>query len=283
MESTGSVAGGDEGALQYLREAARQSEPFFLVISLVNPHDVLAYPRIWQDGGYESDDWLQGDVALPATVDEDLVTKPSAQRQFLQWLNLGLGRLPNDAARRNYVNFYANLLKASDAYLVQVLDTLQELGLVDNTLIVRTADHGEMGMAHGGARQKSFNAYEESLRVPFVFSNPRLFPEPRQSEALVSHVDLLPTLATLIDAPAAARAAWQGVDVSSLLVDPAAEPVQEYVVFTYDDLRCAQNVGQLVPPPNRIACIREERYKLARYFDGDGLEPDQWEMYDLLD
>lgn len=47
-------------------------------------------------------------------------------------------------------------------------------------------------------------------------------------------------------------------------------------------MRCAQNVVQLVPPPNRIVSVREERYKLARYFDGDGVEPDQWEMYDLL-
>jgi hypothetical protein len=40
-------------------------------------------------------------------------------------------------------------------------------------------------------------------------------------------------------------------------------------------------VPQLVPPPNRIVSIREARYKLARYYDGDGVEPDQWEMYDL--
>jgi choline-sulfatase len=40
-------------------------------------------------------------------------------------------------------------------------------------------------------------------------------------------------------------------------------------------------VPQLVPPPNRIVSIREARYKLARYYDGDGIEPDQWEMYDL--
>jgi choline-sulfatase len=119
--------------------------------------------------------------------------------------------------------------------------------------------------------------------VPLTFSNPRLFPEPRQSDALVSHVDLLPTLASLIDAPAEARADWQGVDYSSLLLDANASPVhlQDHVVFTYDDLRCAQNVMQLVPPPNRIVSVREERYKLARYYDGDGVEPDQWEMYDL--
>jgi choline-sulfatase len=121
--------------------------------------------------------------------------------------------------------------------------------------------------------------------VPLTFSNPRLFPEPRQSDALVSHVDLLPTLASLIDAPAEARTEWQGVDYSALLFDESAPAVhlQDHVLFTYDDLRCAQNVVQLVPPPNRIISVREERYKLARYYDGDGVEPDQWEMYDLLE
>jgi choline-sulfatase len=283
MRSDGDVDDGQEGVLQYLRSVAPGQKPFFLVISLVNPHDVLAYPRIWQDGGYDSDAWLNGEIDLPPTVDEDLTTKPAAQWRFNAWLNLGLGPLRDAEEQCNYVNFYGNLLKAADGALVEVLDTLEETGLLGDTLIVRTSDHGEMGMAHGGMRQKSFNVYEESLRVPLVFSNPRLFPETRASDALVSHVDLLPTLASLIDAPDAVRADWQGVDYSALLRDPSANPghVQDHIVFTYDDVRCAQNVPQLVPPPNRIISIREARYKLARYYDGDGIEPDQWEMYDL--
>ena len=281
MDSRGDAEEGEEGVRQYLRSVAPGQQPFFLVVSLVNPHDVLAYPRTWQDGGYEADPWLDGEIDLPATVDEDLSTKPAAQGRFNAWTNLGLGPLRNQAEQRNYINFYGNLIKAADAALVEVLDTLEERGLLDTTLIVRTSDHGEMGMAHGGMRQKSFNVYEETMRVPLVFSNPRLFPESRQSDALVSHVDLLPTLASLIAAPAAARAEWQGIDYSPLVRDPAAAPVQDHIVFTYDDLRCAQNVPQLVPPPNRIVSIREERYKLARYYDGNGIEPDQWEMYDL--
>ena len=51
--------------LQYLRSVAPGQQPFFLVVSLVNPHDVLAYPRIWQDGGYDSDAWLDGEIGLP--------------------------------------------------------------------------------------------------------------------------------------------------------------------------------------------------------------------------
>jgi choline-sulfatase len=281
MRSRGDVQDGEEGVLQYLRSVAPGRQPFLLVISLVNPHDVLAYPRIWRDGGYDSDAWLDGELDLPPTVDEDLSSKPAAQRRFNAWTNLGLGPLTDEVEQRNYVNFYGNLMKTADAAVVEVLDTLEETGLLDDTLIVRTSDHGEMAMAHGGMRQKSFNVYEESLRVPLVFSNPRLFPAARASDALVSHVDLLPTLASLIDAPDAARADWQGVDYSALVRDPAAAPVQEEVVFTYDDVRCAQNVVQLVAPPNRIVSIRETRYKLARYYDGDGIEPDQWEMYDL--
>jgi arylsulfatase A-like enzyme len=281
MTGDGPAANGQEGVLAYLRDVAGRQQPFFLVVSLVNPHDVLAYPQTWDDGGYDTNDWLDGELGLPPTVDEDLASKPTAQGQFARWLNIGLGPLRDETARQRYVNFYGNLIKATDAWLVQLLDTLEELDLRDDTLIVRTSDHGEMGMAHGGVRQKSFNAYEESLRVPLIYSNPRLFPEPRESDALVSHVDLLPTLATLIDAPTPARAAWQGVDYSALILDADAAPVQEEIVFTYDDLRCAQNIAQLALPPNRIIAMREGRYKLARYYDGAGIAPDQWEMYDL--
>jgi choline-sulfatase len=165
MGSRGDGDDGEEGVLQYLRSVAPGRQPFFLVISLVNPHDVLAYPRIWQDGGYDSDPWLDGEIDLPPTVDEDLSTKPAAQRWFNTWLNLGLGPLRNAEEQRNYINFYGNLMKAADAALVEVPDTLDETGLLDDTLIVRTSDHGELGMAHGGMRQKSFNVYEESLRV----------------------------------------------------------------------------------------------------------------------
>ena len=68
-------------------------------------------------------------------------------------------------------------------------------------MVIATSDHGEMGMTHGGMRQKNFQAYEETMRVPLVWSNPQLFPRPRRSDALVSHVDFLPTMAGLFGAP----------------------------------------------------------------------------------
>jgi arylsulfatase A-like enzyme len=57
MTADGDPAAGDEGALPYLRSEAAKQQPFFLTVSLVNPHDVLAYPAGFSAFGYD-DAWL---------------------------------------------------------------------------------------------------------------------------------------------------------------------------------------------------------------------------------
>jgi choline-sulfatase len=280
MHSVGSVQEGNEGVLQYLGHAAATQQPFYLIVSLVNPHDVLSYPSNYHEFGYD-DSWLQGAIEPPETVDEDLLTKPAVQRQFLNLFNVGNGTISGLDMQRAYLNFYGNLMKSSDGYLVEILDELERTGLLDNTLVIKTADHGEMGLAHGGLRQKNFNFYEESLRVPLVYSNPKLFPEPRSCDALVSHVDFLPTMASLLGAPARARAPWHGVDYSRLIRHPDAPPVQDYVVFTFDDYQSGQKNPPYPQPPNHLVAIRERRWKLAKYYDPSGATTPQWEMYDL--
>jgi len=281
MDSVGPAPAGEEGVLQYLETTAAQQQPFFMVISLVNPHDVLFYPgTTFQQGGYDSS-WNKGDIEIPETNDEDLSEKPSVQEQFLKIFNL-TGKPKNDKQKRAYLNFYGNLMRSTDAYFSTVLDKLEDTGLLDDTLIIRTADHGEMGLAHGGLRQKNFNFYEEAIRVPLIYSNPRLYPKPLTSKDLVSHVDFLPTLASLAGTPPAAQADWEGIDYSPLVLRPKkAKPSQDYIVFTYDDYQSGQSTGPYPKPPNHIVSIRERRWKLAKYYDADGQKPPQWEMYDL--
>ena len=280
MDQEGSAEDGTEGVLQFLTERAVDSQPFCLIVSLVNPHDVLLYPNNYINGGYD-DSWLEGDIGLPKTVDEDMSTKPTVQANFIKLSN-ALGVLNTRQKKRNYLNFYGNLMKLSDSYLVDVMDTLDSLGLTDDTVVIRTADHGEMGLAHGGMRQKNYNAYEEALRVPLVYSNPELFPVPRASDALVSHVDLLPTLAGLFDVPPSARAQWQGNDYSDLVLGRSSQPVQDYVAFTYDDFQSGQNNPPYVKPPQHVVAIREKRWKIAKYYDAKRRVKPQWEMYDLV-
>jgi arylsulfatase A-like enzyme len=293
IESKGPYQEAKEGALQYIDSVATGQQPFFLVISLVNPHDVLFYPSAtFEESGYDAS-WLAGDIEVPPTNEEDLSTKPSVQEQFLKIFNL-TGKPKKDAEKRAYMNFYGNLMRSSDNYLVEVLNKLEAKGLYEDTLIIRTSDHGEMGLSHGGLRQKNFNFYEESLKVPLVYSNPKMFPRPETSDALVSHVDLLPTLASLAGAPKSARRNWQGVDYSDVVLHPGRgkEP-QDYVAFSYDDFQSGQAHGPYPKQPNHVRSIREKRWKLAKYVDiktevkegkpveKHGPKPPQWEMYDL--
>ncbi|HEY9267535.1 MAG TPA: sulfatase-like hydrolase/transferase, partial [Mycobacterium sp.] len=65
----------------------------------------------------------------------------------------------------------------------------------DDTVLVRTADHGDLLGAHGGLHQKWFNLYDEATRVPFVIARIGRHPTPaRTVTAPTSHVDLVPTL-----------------------------------------------------------------------------------------
>ena len=175
INSQGTPAAGTEGALQYLQGAAAQQQPFFMVVSLVNPHDVLSYPKNFTANGYD-DSWLLGDIGLPATVNEDLSTKPTVQKQFLR-LFTASGPIPTPQMKRNYLNFYGNLMRSSDAYLMKILDTLVSNGMFENTLVIATSDHGEMGTAHGGMRQKNFNFYEETRSRPARVLEPPPVPE----------------------------------------------------------------------------------------------------------
>ena len=99
MNSQGTASAGTEGAVQFLQTAASQSQPFFMVVSLVNPHDVLLYPKNYETGGYD-DSWLQGEIDPPATANEDLSTKPSVQEEFLRlFKRLGPDPDPADEAQ----------------------------------------------------------------------------------------------------------------------------------------------------------------------------------------
>jgi choline-sulfatase len=275
------------------RLANPSSKPFCLVVSLVNPHDVLAYPTSYDDiGDYPDDPWLNPTVppiSIPSTANENLQLnkKPTAQTGVLRVIQAGLGPLDTPQKKLNYLNFYGNLMKKVDGQIGQLLGVFDAAGgenMLKNTLIIRTSDHGEMGLSHG-LRQKTFVSYEETIRVPLIWSNPEMFPSPRTSNAMVSHVDLLPTLCSLTGVPNWQSKGFKGVDYSSLIWDPEALPVQNHVLFTFDDIYAGADMTRfpngVANPPNRIQMIRSSEFKYARYYDLAGVQPDQGEFYDL--
>ncbi len=286
----------------------RSSEkPFCLVASLVNPHDVLGYPAQHIGGGYTNDEFRDLGVLLPPTVDEDMSDKPSVHSLMRMGMAAYLGPLKNRRQQLDYVNFYAYLHQVIDRKIGRILDALGDPGDPDSlrsrTIVIRCADHGEMGLSHGGLRQKAFNAYEETINVPLVISNPVLFPAPQETDALGSLVDILPTvldvaggvdpdvglrgrsLAPILAAnasPERERVERSPVDLSPVLEhsSPAAT-VQDAVHFTYDDHQAATALTEAPGQPNRVRAIRTATHKYAFYFDPNGERPSEYEMYDL--
>jgi choline-sulfatase len=268
---TPGVAGG-ESVLDFLARARTLDRPFCLFISLVNPHDIGFYPDGWQDGGYRREDFADLGIDLPKNYADDLTTKPKVQGEARAAFDKS-APLPDLAARKEYVNFYAYLHKVVDEHIAIVLDALDQHGLTESTVILRFADHGELGLSHG-MREKSYTAYEEMIHVPLVVSNPRLYPEPLETDAFYCHLDLLPTIAELAGIPQFGSYAL-GKSVAPVLRDPAAS-VQDSVPFSYDDvfgLPAGIDGGHL-------RALREGDWTYAVYFgeDGDGIE---YELYDL--
>lgn len=281
-------------------------EPFCLVVSLVNPHDVLGYPASYGRGGYSRAEFRDLGVELPPTLGEDLTSKPSVHTLMQLGMTAYLGPLRSRREMLDYVNFYAHLQRVVDRQVGRLLAALGDPASPDSlrsrTIIVRSSDHGEMGLSHGGLRQKAFNVYEETVRVPLVVSNPVLFPEPVQTPALASLIDILPTIATLTGAVAPAGA--QGHDLSPVLArhaqpgreelrssgavfDPLsdhpapADSVQELIHFTYDDHQAGTAMAEAPGQPNRVRCVLDGRGKYAEYLDPEGGEAPEYEMYDL--
>ncbi|MGB3231194.1 MAG: sulfatase-like hydrolase/transferase [Mycobacterium sp.] len=177
--------------------------PFLLVASFVNPHDIVLFPG-WVRRNPVKPSPLDPPHVPPApTADEDLATKPAAQIAFRESYYSGYGpaRVVERTYRRNaqqYRDLYYRLHAEVDTPIDRVRRAVTEGGTADgpdDTVLVRTADHGDLLGAHGGLHQKWFNLYDEATRVPFVIARVGSHPTPARSvSAPTSHVDLVPTL-----------------------------------------------------------------------------------------
>ena len=280
-------------------------EPFCLIVSLVNPHDVLGYPHSYREGGFRREQFADMGIPLPPTIDERLHEKPAVHSLMQLGQISYIGVLRSREAQRDYVNFYAYLHGVVDEKVGRLLRALGDAGdpgsLRARTVIARISDHGEMGLSHGGLRQKMFNAYEETIRVPLLFSNPLLFPGPERSDAPASLVDLVPTLLSIAGAeqsgtldgvdqsgvlaaaarPDRAALAAAGVDLGGVLDARPAASAREHVLFTYDDHQAGTARQEAPGQPNRVRCVRAGRFKYAAYLDPSRRARPEHELYDM--
>jgi len=201
------------------------SKPFCLIVSLVNPHDVLLHPNNYDVLG-PREAFADLGIELPPNVEQQTDNLPKAVQSNIERAAKFLGALNTEQLKLDNCNWYAWLHILTEHYIGRVINALEarivdERGtsLRDTSLITRLSDHGDMCMSHGGMRQKPFNIYDEVLRVPFVFSNPHLFKEAQESSSLVGLTDLVPTLATIAGADTK-KLSFDGQDLTNILENP---------------------------------------------------------------
>ncbi|WP_289138076.1 sulfatase-like hydrolase/transferase [uncultured Brevibacillus sp.] len=292
-------------------------QPWLLVASFVNPHDIVLYGDVTAHlpfFRFHVDDSVP-DVPPPPTHDESLVTKPRCQASYRDVFPQAFQPISNNEF---YRRLYFQLQHNADQEVMHVLEAISQSSFYNETIIIFTSDHGELLGAHGNLHQKFYCAYEESIHVPFIIHSPILFPQPFYTDQLTSHVDILPTLLSLIgaDTPAITQLLRQthsearhlvGRDLTPLILgeDATCPTYPECLYFmTEDDVTKGQHQVSVffqpydaVIPPNRIETVitrlyhndNESLWKYSRYSASDNNHlstnsmaiPDEYELYNL--
>jgi arylsulfatase A-like enzyme len=212
-------------AVRWLRNRAATvaaEQPWFMAVNFVNPHDIMSF-----DYGGRSQVQLppalahavvtkapadvpvyraQWDFDLPASVHDDLAGAAPAVREYAAVTDVAFGPVAGNDAWRAGMNFYLNCLRDVDRSIDLVLDALHASGQADRTVVIFTADHGDLVGSHG-LRQKGALVYDENFHVPLIVAHPD-HRGGNRSQTLASAVDLASTVLEVagVDARAAATA-----------------------------------------------------------------------------
>ncbi|MFQ6098259.1 MAG: sulfatase-like hydrolase/transferase, partial [Armatimonadota bacterium] len=239
-------------AVEELESLANGRRPWCLYVGWGGPHDPYVIPEPWAST-YDPDA-----IELPPSYGDDLADRPAIYRRHKQlWDRLSADDVRSATA---YYRGYCSML---DHLFGMILDALDATGQAENTIVVRTSDHGDLVGAHG-LFLKGIPPFEEAYNVPLIARWPAGIRRPgRDVRSIVQIMDVGPTLLEAASAPN-----LEPCDAQSLmpiLRDQEADGQR-------DELYCQMNGVELYYT-QRI--VRAGRYKYV--FNGFDFD----ELYDL--
>ena len=227
----------------------RGDKPFLIWCSFPKPHAPLDPPAEYANM-YDPRD-------VPPPVGDETYLADRDPELDRRRYNRALTTL-SPAALQVIKAYYYALITHQDAQVGRVLDALGDAGLGENTIVMFTADHGDL-MGDFGTQFKS-NFLNGSVRVPGIWRVPGL-PAGQRRTQLVSLHDILPTLAVMTGCTLGRQV--QGMDLSGAIADPAAELREVLYAHCGDD-------------PRQAAMVCDGRWKYCYAQEG----PTE-ELYDL--
>jgi arylsulfatase A-like enzyme len=297
---------------QVLRE---KKQPWYLAVNIVNPHDVTYLnsdlPGKPVQGAKHAMTILPvpttelyqatwDNYPLPASRTQalDAPGRPKAHKLYQEIWDLLMGEWPNEDRRwRLLLDYYFNCMRDSDENVAAVMQGLKDSGMEENTIVIFTADHGELGGSHQ-MRGKGTTAYKEQNHIPLMIIHPA-YPGGKECQAITSQIDLATTILAMTGKdPASIQKAAEGLkgrDLTPLFKEPekakvdSARPAAlfnfnmlmftswEWAQRTYtwlmagkvSDPRAEQILKAHEPNFNNRVGIRsvwDGRYRFSRYF-----------------
>ena len=167
-------------AIEFMKETT--DRPWFLHLSYSHPHHPNCAPAPYNTM------YSENDFEPPLRCEEEL--SHSFFNELRKERNINKGNTTDDNYCRHWRAVYAGLIKMIDDNLVRLFDFMDESGLMENTMIVFTSDHGELAGDHWFFEKDT--CYRQCQQVPLLIRHPELLKENSISE-FVESVDVLPT------------------------------------------------------------------------------------------
>ena len=248
--------------IKFIQTQKTNGQPFFCWSSFYRPHQPYT-PLPKYQAMYDTSKWGKGTrakdgIKMPPSLAESVKDLPPelAQRRLSKngiWcLELAA---EDEQLYRDYLGAYYALVTEVDHHVGQVMQALEAEGLLENTIIIYTSDHGEFVGNHGLIEKSAtgHNVYEDTLRVPFIISWKGKIQSGLTTDDLAQLADLYPTLMQLCGiTPPKQPAAYAGTSLVPLLMN--GQPLDR-------DFIVSENWSQTT--------IIGKRFKIGRMNDTD--------------
>jgi choline-sulfatase len=206
-----------DDAIEFIGDHAEGEVPFYLSVHYTAPHSP----------------WTGHPQAIVDSYD-DCSFDSCPQEPIHPWA-VGHSLTENSLGNREMLKGYFAAVTAMDADIGRLLDTLEEKGIREETLVVFVSDNGFSCGHHGfwgkGNATYPANMYENSVKVPFIASHPGRIPQGAVQKAMCSAYDFMPTLLDYLDLPLPEGRNLPGSSFLPALLDEKAPARQEVVVY----------------------------------------------------
>jgi arylsulfatase A-like enzyme len=274
-------------SLEWLKQRD-PDKPFFLMHHFKAPHDDFEnaerYDFLYEDAVIPEPDtlWQEPNYGSAATKGTGTsIGKRNQRRNMGHHMFVDPSLSDEDYKRtayQRYLKKYLRTVKGVDDNVGRLLAYLEEIGELDNTIIIYTSDQGFMLGEHDYIDKRWM--YEESMRIPLLVRFPASIKAGSRSEAVAANIDFAPTMLDLVGAPI--PSGIQGRALTPILKGQTPVDWRESIYYRY-----WMNMAHHDNPAHYG--IRTDRYKLIFFYglalDAEGAvdvktQPG-WELYDL--